>query len=55
MIWPVQWKPHSLILSLSAATLVTVSSYSTVTLFEAMLPAARRTPGIRPSCFSTAL
>jgi hypothetical protein len=54
MIWPVQWKPHSLILSLSAATLVTVSSYSTVTLFEAMLPAARRTPGIRPSCFSTA-
>ena len=47
MIWPVQWKPHSLTLSLSAATLVTVSSYSTVTLFEAMLAVARWTPGIR--------
>src|SRR3989442_15888826 len=48
MIWPVQWKPHSLTWSLSAARLVTVSSYSTVTLFEAMLAVARWTPGIRP-------
>jgi len=54
MIWPLQWNPHSLILSLSAATLVTVSSYSTVALFEAMLAVARWTPGIRLSCFSTA-
>jgi hypothetical protein len=53
MIWPVQWNPHSSILSLSTVTLVTASSYSTVTLPEAMLALARRTPGKRLSCFST--
>src|SRR3989442_14038216 len=46
MIWPVQWKPHSFTLSLSAATLATVSSYTTDTLFEAMLSDARWTPCI---------
>jgi len=25
MIWPAQWKPHSLILALSAATLVAIA------------------------------
>jgi hypothetical protein len=33
--------------------LVRVSSYSTVTLFDALLAATLSTPGIRASCFST--
>jgi len=41
-------------LFLRASGLVAVSSYSTVALLDAMLTAARCTPAIRPSCFSTA-